>query len=85
VLWAPDYLVSAGGIINAVAREQDGLSTQEAVDRVRGIGGTLRTVLQRAATDGTAPHQVALRLAAERLGAARQASCRSPHNEGVAR
>lgn len=60
VLWAPDYLVSAGGIVNAVAREEDGASAAEAADHVRRIGTTLREVLDDAAAAGISPHTAAL-------------------------
>lgn len=60
VLWAPDPIVSAGGIISAIAQEQDGATPPAAAARVQGIGATLRAVLQDAADTGTTPHATAL-------------------------
>ncbi len=60
VLWVPDYLVSAGGIVNAVAREQDGADPATAAARVRNIGGTVSRVLRDAADTGTTPHAAAM-------------------------
>lgn len=48
VLWAPDSVVSAGGIIAAVARELHGATAAEAEQQVRGIGGRLTTTLEDA-------------------------------------
>ncbi len=48
VLWAPDSVVSAGGIIAAVARELHGATAAEAEQQVRGIGGRLATILEDA-------------------------------------
>lgn len=71
VLWAPDYLVGAGGIINAVAREQDGADPTTAAARVDGIGDVLRTVLRDAATARATPHRAALDRARALVDAAR--------------
>lgn len=63
VLWAPDYVVSAGGIIRAVSREQDGDTEAVAAARVDGIGVTVRAVLRAAAAADVPPHQAAMALA----------------------
>jgi len=70
VLWAPDYIVGAGGIVNAVARELDAVPAAEAEARVRGIATTLRSVLDEAAHQGRAPHRVATQRARLRLDSA---------------
>jgi leucine dehydrogenase len=41
ILWATDHLVSAGGVVYAVARELDGLGHREALERVLGIEATV--------------------------------------------
>lgn len=64
VLYAPDYLVNAGGIIN-VAAEILGWSSAEAVRRVDGIGPRLAEVLDLAAQHGIAAHDAADSLARE--------------------
>lgn len=69
VLWAPDYPVSAGGIIHAVARERGGAGARAADERVRAIGSTLRDVLRDAARTGTSPHAAATARARTPAGA----------------
>jgi DNA-binding transcriptional MerR regulator len=68
VLWAPDYLVSAGGIVSAVARELHHHGPDQAAEQVRGIGITLTAVLRQADQEHLPPHLVARRLARSRLG-----------------
>ncbi|HEY0816319.1 MAG TPA: Glu/Leu/Phe/Val dehydrogenase dimerization domain-containing protein [Pseudonocardia sp.] len=70
VLWAPDYVVGAGGIVNAVARERAVVPATEAEARVRAIATTLRSVLDDAAQQDRAPHRVAAEHARKRLDAA---------------
>lgn len=72
VLYAPDYVVNAGGVINiAEERHPSGApyDQQRALDRVAGIAATLRRVLDRAEADGTTPAAAADRLAEERIEA----------------
>lgn len=66
VLYAPDYVVNAGGIIN-VAAEYLGWSAGEAVARVEATGQRLAQVLDHAERHGFAPHRAADTLARERL------------------
>jgi valine dehydrogenase (NAD+) len=73
ILFAPDFLVNAGGVI-AVGAEYAGRGTYDdapARERARGIGATLLDVLRRAETAGTTPLEAAERLAEERIAAAR--------------
>ena len=50
VLWAPDFVVNAGGIINiSVELEPAGYDPRRAGELVRGIGATLRADLRRRA------------------------------------
>ena len=69
VLWAPDYVVGAGGIVNAVARELDGADAAEARARVHRIAATLSSVLDDAAQHNRTPHGIATDRARERLRA----------------
>lgn len=62
ILYAPDYLVNAGGIIN-VAAEYLRWSEDEVRRRVEGIGARLAEVLDLAAETDLAPHEAADRLA----------------------
>jgi leucine dehydrogenase len=68
VLYAPDYVVNAGGIIN-VAAEYLGWSAGEAAARVEATGRRLVAVLDHADRHGLAPHRAADALARQRLTA----------------
>src|SRR6478735_8115186 len=67
VLYAPDYVVNAGGILN-VAAEYLGWSVEEAAARVRQTDRRLAEVLDFAERQGLAPHRAAATLARQRLG-----------------
>lgn len=62
ILYAPDYVVNAGGIIN-VAAEHFGWAPTEARSRVEATGERLAAVLDHAAAERIAPHRAADRLA----------------------
>jgi len=71
VLWAPDFVANAGGIINiSVEFERGGYDQGRARRRVTGIGDTLRAIYD-AATDGRTPLSAATELARRNLSAAR--------------
>jgi leucine dehydrogenase len=70
VLWAPDFVANAGGVINiAVEFEPGGYDPAVARRRVRGVGDTLRAIYD-AATGGTTPLAAATELARTNLSAA---------------
>jgi leucine dehydrogenase len=58
VLYAPDYVVNAGGIIN-VAAEYLGWTSEQAVERVEATGKRLSEILDHAVGNALAPHQAA--------------------------
>jgi leucine dehydrogenase len=66
ILWAPDFVVNAGGIIN-IAVELAGYDPAVARRRVRGIGETLRQIFGQAQAAGITPLAAALALARGRL------------------
>ncbi len=68
VLYAPDYCVNSGGLIQ-VADELEGFSFERAKQRAEGIFDTTRRVLELAATDGVPPAVAADRLAERRMRA----------------
>jgi leucine dehydrogenase len=68
VLWAPDFVVNAGGIIN-IACELGGYDPAVARRRVAGIGDTLRAIFDDADAIGATPLTVAMELARRRLAA----------------
>lgn len=72
VLYAPDFLVNAGGVV-AVGQEYADRGRYDdaaARERARRIGDTLRDVLRRSAESGRTPLVEAERLAEERVAAA---------------
>jgi valine dehydrogenase (NAD+) len=81
VLYAPDYVVNAGGVLN-IAEElhPDGYDPDRARERVGGIRATTEAVLARAAADGTTTVAAADGLAEARLAAARRPT--GPDEEG---
>ncbi len=71
VLWAPDFVVNAGGIINiAVELEPAGYDPRRAREQVRGIGDTLGRIFDDAHATGGSPLTAAMALAHTRLAAA---------------
>ena len=68
VLYVPDYVVNAGGIIN-IAEEVHGYDPVRAAARIAAIGPTTTEVLRMAEADGTTPVEAADRLAQRRLAA----------------
>jgi leucine dehydrogenase len=72
VLYAPDYVANAGGIIN-VAAEYLGWSLGEAEKRVRQTDQRLAAVFDYAEGHGLAPHRAADSLARQRIAARRSA------------
>jgi leucine dehydrogenase len=70
ILWAPDFVANAGGVINiAVEFEPGGYDPRLARRRVRGVGDTLRAIYD-AATGGRTPLAAATELARRNLSAA---------------
>jgi leucine dehydrogenase len=67
VTYAPDYVVNAGGIINVMA-EHLGERGDRVEARVRAIGDRVATILSQARAEHRPPHEVADRMARERLG-----------------
>jgi leucine dehydrogenase len=66
VLWAPDFIANAGGLIN-ISVEFQGYDAAVARRRVRGIGDTLREVFEGAEAIGATPMTVAMEMARRRL------------------
>jgi leucine dehydrogenase len=68
ILWAPDFVVNAGGIINiAVELTRGGYDPDRARTKVVGIGDTLRHIFDLAADHGDTPFSSALALAQRRI------------------
>ncbi len=66
ILYAPDFLVNAGGLIN-VFEELQGYSEQRAIHHVDAIGRRTSSVLREAKERGIKPQDAAMQLASERI------------------
>ncbi|MER5214246.1 GNAT family N-acetyltransferase [Streptomyces sp. NPDC002838] len=69
IIWVPDYVASAGGVINAISTELHRVSADEARARVRAIEDTVDDLLDTAQRHGQTPAQAASELARRRLRA----------------
>jgi leucine dehydrogenase len=67
ILYAPDYVINAGGIIS-VAREYYGGTQARVIEDIQRIPARLTEIFERARREGRAPNEVADRMARERLG-----------------
>jgi leucine dehydrogenase len=67
VVWAPDFVINAGGLI-AVSDELNGFDSVRVEHAIEGIGDTVREIYARAAAAGTNTLIAAQELAAERSG-----------------
>lgn len=67
IVWVPDFVASAGGVIYTLTRELEGLTHAEAMARVATIEDTVAALLTTAATNGTTPLTEALAMAEQRL------------------
>ncbi len=66
ILWAPDFAINAGGLIN-VANELEGYRQERALKQAEGIYHTLRQIFTIAKQEKITTSQAANRLAEERL------------------
>jgi len=69
ILYAPDYIVNAGGIIQLIGLEDEGWDETQLEERLARIGDTLRTLFAEAETEGITPAEAADRLVRRRLAA----------------
>ena len=76
VLYAPDFVVNAGGVIN-IAEEKGGYDRARADERIRGIHDTVLRVLDLADAEGITTAAAADLLAERRIDAARMTEQRA--------
>jgi leucine dehydrogenase len=81
ILYIPDFLANAGGIIN-IAEEANGYDRARAWEAVGRIRDTTTTVLERAEARGITPVAAAEELVAERLDGANDPMRSPTHTEG---
>lgn len=67
ILYAPDYVANAGGVIEVAWQRRHDYDRQAVLDQVARIGTTLETIFERAKREGQRPEAVADRLAEERF------------------
>jgi leucine dehydrogenase len=67
ILYAPDFVINAGGIFHNVGRESLDWGDAEVEQALRGIGDTLTAIYERADGDGISTGAAADALVAERL------------------
>lgn len=70
ILFGPDYLVNAGGLLSLLY-ELGETDEPGVIERVRGIAPRLRRLLERSRAEGIPPHRMADRVVEERLAEAR--------------
>ena len=66
ILYAPDYVVNAGGLIN-VANELEGYNRERAIQQAAGIYSIVTTIFEIARDEDITPHQAANTLAERRI------------------
>ncbi|HEU5035160.1 MAG TPA: Glu/Leu/Phe/Val dehydrogenase dimerization domain-containing protein [Mycobacteriales bacterium] len=71
IVWAPDFVVNAGGVLYGALVDVAGAPPDEALEQVRRIGQTLREVLTLAADRSQTPYAAAMSLARARIAAAK--------------
>jgi leucine dehydrogenase len=71
ILYAPDFVVNAGGIIQLIGLEDEGWDETELEQRLAGIGDTLRTLFAEAEAERITPAEAADRLARRRVAETR--------------
>jgi leucine dehydrogenase len=86
ILYAPDYVINAGGLIN-IAEElrATGYDRGRALARVETIAETLIEVFERAARENASTSEIADRLAEERVRKGRDQRQREPSHARAAR
>jgi leucine dehydrogenase len=72
ILYAPDYVVNAGGVLHLAGYERLGWTPTQMSERLVGIGETLADVFAAADADGLTPEAAADRIASERIAAGRE-------------
>jgi leucine dehydrogenase len=71
ILYAPDYVVNAGGVLYLAGYERLGWTEPQMAERITAIGDTLREVFAAAEAENVTPAVAADRVALARIAAAR--------------
>jgi leucine dehydrogenase len=68
ILYAPDFVVNAGGVLHAWGTEGLGWTPEQVEDRLRGLGDALLEIYARAEAEGVTTAEAAERIARARIG-----------------
>ncbi|MGB0933499.1 MAG: Glu/Leu/Phe/Val dehydrogenase dimerization domain-containing protein [Lishizhenia sp.] len=68
IIYAPDYALNAGGVINCYS-EVKGFTSEWAMDKATEIYGTIGDIVKRAKTENTPAYAIANKMAEERIEA----------------
>ncbi|MFQ5655447.1 MAG: Glu/Leu/Phe/Val dehydrogenase family protein, partial [Planctomycetota bacterium] len=80
ILYAPDFVINAGGIINvSIEVQQGGYSEHAAVAKIENIYTALKEIFATSRRQGITPSQAADRVAEHRLSEARSRRGRIPN------
>lgn len=71
ILYAPDFVINAGGVIQLLGLEEKGWDEDELERNLANIGDTLRRLYRDADANGITPEAAAEQLASERVAAAK--------------
>ncbi|MGB6094660.1 MAG: Glu/Leu/Phe/Val dehydrogenase dimerization domain-containing protein [Moheibacter sp.] len=72
IIYAPDFAINAGGVINVYA-EVKGLSAEWALDKARNIYDTVYQIIKRSADEKIPSYAIANKIAEERIAAGEKA------------
>lgn len=67
ILYAPDFVINAGGVLNSLGVEHLGWTREQIEERLAGIGDTLEEIYARAEAEGITTEAAAEHLARTRL------------------
>jgi len=67
ILWVPDYVASAGGLVYTFSRDYDGMSHEAALAKVEAIEDTVESILAAARANATTPLTEAAALVRSRV------------------
>ena len=68
IIYAPDYVINAGGVINCFS-EVEGLSSEWSVSKTKEIYNTIYNIVRRSKDEGKATYLIANKMAEERIDA----------------
>ncbi|WP_181771426.1 Glu/Leu/Phe/Val dehydrogenase [Amycolatopsis pittospori] len=84
IVWIPDFVAGAGGVVYTLGREAENLTHTEAIARVETLEATTRRILDAASANGTTPLAEADALAEARLTSGAEPRTPSPREPRTA-